>query len=388
MPNNILELVSVSKQYAAGQSHTISEFTLSIKENEFVSIIGPSGCGKTTILKLISGLEKPSSGDIFINGQNVTAHPANKRGVNLVFQGYSLYPHMTVFENLSFPLRIKGMKKTKIQSKVNDILSILEISQISRYFPRHISGGQQQRVAIGRALAKDSKVLLMDEPLSNLDPEMRSKLRNELKNLIEKLNLTVVYVTHDQTEALTLSDKIVFLNKGVIKQIDSPVKFQENPRDIIVASFFAFFPLNVFICSFKDGVCQFLGKRIKLKSKYTEDQIMVVAKSEHCKIYSQDEYEEGDKKGIGDDSYVIHGKIGLVEVISIHHIYHLIPDGQINPETNFKAIPEQFFAKVNQSFFYAITDRLHRLKRNIRASIVFDNEALEFFNVRTGDRVL
>ena len=219
----------------------IKEFSGVIAEKEFVSLLGPSGCGKTTMLRMIAGFEKPSSGEISIGEDIVSSAdvfvPPEKRGIGMVFQSYAVWPHMTVFENVAYPLKIAKVSKAKIKTRVEKTLETVHLGQYAQRIPSQLSGGQQQRVALGRALVCEPKLLLLDEPLSNLDAKLRESMRFEIKDIQKKFGITVVYVTHDQTEAMAMSDRIIVLNHGLIQQVATPTEIYRNPANQFVADF-------------------------------------------------------------------------------------------------------------------------------------------------------
>ena len=215
----------------------INEVDLAIKDKEFLVLVGASGCGKSTILRMIAGLEEITGGDIFIGDRRVNNVPPKDRDIAFVFQSYALYPHMTVYENIAFGLKMRKMDAETIDKKVMDAAEILDLTNLLSRRPKQLSGGQRQRVALGRAIVREPKVFLMDEPLSNLDAKLRVQMRSEIKKLHEKLQTTFIYVTHDQTEALTMGDRIVVLDKGVIQQVDTPENIYSNPANTFVAGF-------------------------------------------------------------------------------------------------------------------------------------------------------
>ncbi|NTB99181.1 sn-glycerol-3-phosphate ABC transporter ATP-binding protein UgpC [Agrobacterium tumefaciens] len=230
-----LSLNNVVKRY--GALEVIHGANLEVKDGEFVVFVGPSGCGKSTLLRMIAGLEDISGGDIVIGGRTVSdADPAD-RGIAMVFQSYALYPHMTVAENLSFGLRMNGNPKADTQKRVNRAAEILQINELMQRRPKQLSGGQRQRVAIGRAIVREPQVFLFDEPLSNLDAELRVQMRVEISRLHKQLGTTMIYVTHDQTEAMTLADKIVVLRAGNIEQVGAPLDLYDDPANRFVAGF-------------------------------------------------------------------------------------------------------------------------------------------------------
>ncbi len=225
----------VVKKYGAAQ--VIHDASLDIGRGEFIVFVGPSGCGKSTLLRMIAGLEAISGGDVSIDGRRVNDVPARDRGVAMVFQNYALYPHMTVAENMSFGLRNVGTPKTEIDSRVQQAAEILQITKLLDRKPKNMSGGQRQRVAIGRAIVRKPKVFLFDEPLSNLDAALRVQMRTELAKLHHRLGATMIYVTHDQTEAMTMADRIVVLRDGRIEQVGAPLDLYQHPRNVFVAGF-------------------------------------------------------------------------------------------------------------------------------------------------------
>lgn len=230
-----IELVSVSKSFA--NMSVVKDINLAIPQGEFVSILGPSGCGKTTTLNMIAGFNAPSQGDIRIRGQSQIRVPPERRNIGLVFQNYALFPHMTVVENVAFGLRMKGVRREEIASTVKDALRSVHLDGYGERYPRELSGGQQQRVALARAIAPRPSVLLLDEPLSNLDLKLREAMRIELKEIHQQLGMTFVYVTHDQEEAMAMSDRIVVMWQGSIAQEGAPAEIYRDPKSRFVADF-------------------------------------------------------------------------------------------------------------------------------------------------------
>ncbi len=235
MENHIIDLKGISKSF--DDTKVLENFNLYIRENEFITLLGPSGCGKTTILRIIGGFEKPDAGQVLYRGQDIAQVPPNKRNFNTVFQKYSLFPHMNIFENVAFGLRIQKMPEDVIRKKVMRALEIVNLPGFEKRSPDSLSGGQQQRIAIARAIVCEPEVLLFDEPLGALDLKLRQGMQHELKKLREALGITFIYVTHDQEEALTMSDSIVVMSSGVIQQIGSPVDIYNEPKNRFVARF-------------------------------------------------------------------------------------------------------------------------------------------------------
>lgn len=230
-----LSLNSICKTF--DKTEVLKDITLDVADGEFVVFVGPSGCGKSTLLRIIAGLEDQTTGGLSIDGREVTGLEPIARGVAMVFQSYALYPHLTVFDNIAFPLRLKKMPKAKVRESVEAAASTLGLTDRLTYKPSQLSGGQRQRVAIGRAIVRDPEVFLFDEPLSNLDASLRGAMRVELSELHQKLKTTMVYVTHDQVEAMTLADRIVVLNGGVLEQFGTPMELYHNPKTRFVAGF-------------------------------------------------------------------------------------------------------------------------------------------------------
>ena len=234
---NIIELKHISKVYSDNGFKAVDDFNLEVKRGEFVTFLGPSGCGKTTTLRMIAGFEMPTSGEILLNGEDISQLPANKRPINTVFQRYALFPHMNIYDNIAFGLKLKKLPKEEIRKKVKRVLDIVDLEGFENRKISTLSGGQQQRIAIARALVNEPEILMLDEPLGALDLKMRQEMQIELKHMHDELGITFIYVTHDQEEALTMSDKIVVLSEGRIQQIGTPKDIYNEPQNAFVADF-------------------------------------------------------------------------------------------------------------------------------------------------------
>ena len=237
MADNIIELRHISKVYSDNGFKAVDDFNLEVKRGEFVTFLGPSGCGKTTTLRMIAGFEMPTSGEILLNGEDISQLPANKRPINTVFQRYALFPHMNIYDNIAFGLKLKKLPKEEIRKKVKRVLDIVDLEGFENRKISTLSGGQQQRIAIARALVNEPEILMLDEPLGALDLKMRQEMQLELKHMHDELGITFIYVTHDQEEALTMSDKIVVLSEGRIQQIGTPEDISNEPQNAFVADF-------------------------------------------------------------------------------------------------------------------------------------------------------
>jgi len=241
-----VQLKNLTKKY--GDVIAVQNMNLSIPHNEFLVLVGPSGCGKSTTLRMIAGLEEITGGEIYIGDQLVNEKDPKDRNVSMVFQNYALYPHMTVEENLGFSLKIAKVEKKEIEEKVKEAVQILGLEELQKRKPSQLSGGQRQRVAMGRAIVRRPDAFLFDEPLSNLDAKLRTQMRTEIKKLHQKLQTTIIYVTHDQVEAMTLADRIIIMKDGYIEQIGSPIEVFSKPENVFVATFIGSPPMNIIYC--------------------------------------------------------------------------------------------------------------------------------------------
>jgi multiple sugar transport system ATP-binding protein len=242
----------------------VSDFNLHIQDKEFIVFVGPSGCGKSTTLRMIAGLEEISKGELYIDDKLVNDVPPKDRDIAMVFQNYALYPHMTVYDNMAFGLKLRKMPKDEIDKRVKDAANILGLEQYLDRKPKALSGGQRQRVALGRAIVRDAKVFLMDEPLSNLDAKLRVQMRAEIAKLHQRLNTTTIYVTHDQTEAMTMATRIVVMKDGVIQQVGSPKDVYDNPENVFVGGFIGSPAMNFFKAKI-EGEYVVLDEKVRLK---------------------------------------------------------------------------------------------------------------------------
>ncbi|REB10112.1 sn-glycerol-3-phosphate ABC transporter ATP-binding protein UgpC [Sporosarcina sp. BI001-red] len=240
-----LELKNIKKMYNKNDV-TVKDFSLEIRDKEFLVLVGPSGCGKSTTLRMIAGLEEITSGDLFIGGKKVNDVPPKDRDIAMVFQNYALYPHMNVYDNMAFGLKLRKLKKDEIKKRVDNAAKILGLEDMLTRKPKALSGGQRQRVALGRAIVRDAEVFLMDEPLSNLDAKLRVQMRSEIQKLHKRLQTTTVYVTHDQTEAMTMATRLVVMKDGIIQQVGAPKEVYDEPNNVFVGGFIGSPAMNFF----------------------------------------------------------------------------------------------------------------------------------------------
>ncbi|MFD1440051.1 ABC transporter ATP-binding protein [Lacticaseibacillus hegangensis] len=259
-----IDLNHLYKKYADGEDYAVKDFDLHIKDREFIVFVGPSGCGKSTTLRMLAGLEDITKGELKIGDKVMNDVAPKDRDIAMVFQNYALYPHMTVADNMAFGLKLRHYSKTDIKKRVDNAAEILGLEEFLKRKPADLSGGQRQRVALGRAIVRDAPIFLMDEPLSNLDAKLRVSMRAEIAKLHRRLNTTTIYVTHDQTEAMTLADRVVVMSVGQIQQIGTPEEVYQNPRNMFVAGFMGSPAMNFFHVTYKDGVISD-GKQVTLK---------------------------------------------------------------------------------------------------------------------------
>ena len=299
----------------------VQEFSLDIKDKEFIVLVGPSGCGHSTTLRMIAGLEDISGGELYIDDKLCNDVEPKDRDIAMVFQNYALYPHMTVYENMAFPLEIQKATKQEIDKKVKEAAETLDITQYLDRKPKNLSGGQRQRVAIGRAIVRDPKVLLMDEPLSNLDAKLRNQMRAEIIKLREKINTTFIYVTHDQTEAMTLGDRIVVMKDGFIQQIGTPQEVFNHPLNLFVAGFIGTPQMNYFD-----------ARLIKKNGKYAVDaygEVVVLSDDKQKRLSALDVKEQDVILGVRPDHITlaekggIEGKVDVAELMGASEHLHL-----------------------------------------------------------------
>ena len=265
-----VSLQRINKIYDNG-FHAVHDFSIDIKQHEFIVFVGPSGCGKSTTLRMVAGLEDISGGNLFIDGDYMNDIAPKDRGIAMVFQSYALYPHMTVYENMAYPLKIMHLSRKEIDRRVTHAAKILQIESLLDRKPKALSGGQRQRVALGRAIVRHAKVLLMDEPLSNLDAKLRVQMRSEIVSLHNKLNATTIYVTHDQTEAMTMATRIVIMKDGYVQQIGTPLEVFNHPVNKFVAGFIGSPSMNFFKGTYENGSVTFeTGETIHLPNSLTD----------------------------------------------------------------------------------------------------------------------
>jgi len=339
----------------------VHDVNLEIKDKEFIVLVGPSGCGKSTTLRMVAGLEEISDGELYIDGKLVNDVAPKDRDIAMVFQSYALYPHMTVYENMAFALKLRKTPKKEIDKKVREVAAILDITEYLRRKPKALSGGQRQRVAIGRAMVRDPKVFLMDEPLSNLDAKLRNQMRAEIIKLRKRINTTFMYVTHDQTEAMTLGDRIVIMKDGLVNQIGTPQEVFNKPVNLFVAGFIGMPVMNFFdncklLCENGLYYAEIRGVRFELsafqqkalKEKNAQPcDIVAGIRPQHISVGEGELKAEIEVSEMMGSEYNIHAKSGDDEVVMVIPTVGLETDVSMGAMVSFTTQPEliQLFDK-------------------------------------------
>ncbi len=348
-----MRLENLSKRF--GRIAALSNINLEIPDGIFCVVLGPSGCGKSTLLNLIAGLEEPTEGRIYLGDKDITNLAPHKRDFAMVFQNYALYPHLSAFENMAFGLRIKGMKEEEIEAKVKRVSKILNIEDKLDSLPKELSGGQRQRVATGRAIAREPRLFLFDEPLSNLDARLRVELRAELIKLHKQLKKTVVYVTHDQIEAMALGEMVVLIKDGQIQQVSTPIELYYNPKNLFVAEFIGTPPMNI------------------MKLKVSRDNGKLSLTKDEFRLGVPNEFQARLEKFLNKQIYfgIRPSNIGIAE------------KGQLKGEVIFiETIGEENFVHINLTDTIEINVKIeeHKLKSQDSVSINLDCSRMYFFD--------
>ncbi|QBD81776.1 ABC transporter ATP-binding protein [Ktedonosporobacter rubrisoli] len=286
-----LELKGLTKRF--GQVTAVDQIALPINQGEFLTLLGPSGCGKTTILRMVAGFEMPDEGSILLDGDDITHRPASKRPMGMVFQSYALFPHMTAEQNIAFGMEVKKQPREQIKKRCAELLELVGLGEMGKRYPHQLSGGQQQRIALARALAVEPKVLLLDEPLSALDAKVRVSLRNEIRRIQQQLKMTAIYVTHDQEEALAVSDRIAVMAKGKIEQLDHPEEIYVNPHTVFAATFVGTSnQFNGVLESAAQGLCKSANQtfHVLAQSRLRDNErVLIVVRPEEVSLHAAEE---------------------------------------------------------------------------------------------------
>lgn len=360
---SIIRFVKINKYYEDG-FHAVKDFNLDIQENEFIVIVGPSGCGKSTLLRMIAGLEDISSGDLFIRHQHMNDVAPKDRNIAMVFQNYALYPHMSVYDNLKFGLKMKKVDKLVIDKRIHKAAKLLGLEDYLDKKPKFLSGGQRQRVALGRAMVKETELFLMDEPLSNLDAKLRVQMRSEIIKLHKRMGTSTLYVTHDQTEAMTMASRIVIMKDGMIQQIGTPKEIYNSPANRFVASFIGSPPMNFFVGKVIEGGFQ-VGKQVmKLSNEiinrirkvgYLNTEILLGVRPEDIILQETE-----------DKNTAFQSILDMQELIGAESLFHSNINGN------------EFIIKYNSD---------KNIKPGSSANFALNENKIHFFKIKTGERI-
>jgi multiple sugar transport system ATP-binding protein len=381
-----IELSNVTKHFPDG-TVAVNSASFTINDGEFFILVGPSGCGKSTLLHMIVGLEEVSSGEIRLDGKTINYLDPKDRNMAMVFQSYALYPHMSVRENIAFPLVMAKVPKLEINKRVEETAAILELSHLLDSRPRNLSGGQRQRVAMGRAIVRNPLAFLLDEPLSNLDARLRNQMRTELARLQRRLGTTTIYVTHDQTEAMTLGDRVAVLNKGVVQQIGTPYELYQQPANLFVAGFVGSPAMNFFPVQIKDGRLLFFllnleinfSEQANLRNQH--DYAIVGIRPEDFHISSHES--EQDKKQIAFDT-----QVDIVEWLGAEVLVYF--QIEINHWPDMPALTRHLNLDKKPGDRLEVTARLdatRTIQEGDKIKLIFSIDKLHLFDPRTGERL-
>lgn len=328
----MIEIKNISMSYVKGKK-ALDNINFTIEKGTLNSLVGPSGCGKTTMLKILAGFLLPDEGAILIDGEDITHLPIQKRGTAMVFQNYALWPHMTIYDNIAYGLRLQKVPEAEIEKKIENILKIVEIdfSIVRNRYPGNLSGGQQQRVALARALVVEPKILLMDEPLSNLDAKVRQRLRMEIREIQQKLNVTVVYVTHDQEEAMSMSDQVIVMNEGVIAQSGTPQEVYNEPKNAFVAEFLGH--SNVINAQVRNGKIHIEDQNLNIDAPSSNKNVKLIIRANDIFFSENEDMQQLTK---------IDGEIiGSMYVGTFYRHLVKIGEQELFVDTNIEKIPNQ-----------------------------------------------
>lgn len=360
-----LNLEHIYKKYDNADGYSVSDFSLDVKDKEFIVFVGPSGCGKSTTIRMIAGLENITKGNLLIDGKKANDELPKDRDIAMVFQNYALYPHMSVYDNMAFGLKLRHYSKDQIDKRVHDAAQIIGLDEYLDRKPAALSGGQRQRVALGRAIVRDAPIFLMDEPLSNLDAKLRVSMRAEIAKLHRRLNTTTIYVTHDQTEAMTMADRIVIMNEGKIQQVGTPQEVYQNPVNLFVGGFIGAPAMNFFDVTLKDNV---------IIEDHNDFSLEVP--EGHLKVLNAKGYQEKSLKfGIRPEN--IHTENAFIEAF---------PNAKVKTVINVSELlgaESQLYCKVGNQEFVAMVNARDHIQPGTEVEVGFDVNKAHFFDPET-----
>ncbi|AHG01416.1 sugar ABC transporter ATP-binding protein (plasmid) [Halostagnicola larsenii XH-48] len=359
-----VRLDDVTKRYS--DVIAVDEINIDIEDGEFISLVGPSGCGKSTTLEMVGGLTKQSEGRIYIDGEDVTNLPPKDRNLAMVFQNIALFPHMDVFENMSYGLRIQGADEEVIDQRVSEAVDTLKLDGMLERMPSELSGGQRQRVAIGRAIVRNPEVFLMDEPLANLDAKLRVHMRTELQRIQRKLDVTAIYVTHDQEEAMTMSDRVAIINEGRLQQIDPPLTCYERPKNVFVAGFIGSPSMNFIDGSLEDD--RFESTHVTVTATGIEDSNAITLGVRPEDIYPVESHRRSQTVGS------LRASVDVIEPIGEKMFVYLLPEGHSETEP----------ADIDQESLLMSVDPDTEIAENETITVTFDQSSVHLFDGDSG----
>jgi multiple sugar transport system ATP-binding protein len=380
-----IEMKNIVKQYGDGFP-AVNDVSIDVADGEFLILVGPSGCGKSTLLRMIVGLEDITSGDMVIGGKRVNDLAPRDRNLSMVFQNYALYPHLTVYENIAFPLRLAGASDSEVDKKVREASSTLELDEHLERKPGNLSGGQRQRVAMGRAIVRNAEAFLFDEPLSNLDAKLRGQMRTEISRLQKRLGITTVYVTHDQTEAMTLGDRVAVLKRGVLQQLATPRELYENPCNLFVAGFIGSPPMNFLPAKVNGDSVELPFGTVKIPSEKAQkaqgkDLLIAGIRPDHFEDASV-----VDPDKVTDDA-TFHAKVDVVEWLG-NEAYAYVPfEAPPEVEKQLQQLERDLDGEALRTQLVISLDGSSRISEGDDATIWVDARKIHLFDPSTGENL-
>lgn len=380
-----IEMKNIVKQYGDGFP-AVNDVSIDVADGEFLILVGPSGCGKSTLLRMIVGLEDITSGDMVIGGKKVNDLAPRDRNLSMVFQNYALYPHLTVYENIAFPLRLAGASDSEVDKKVREASSTLELDEHLERKPGNLSGGQRQRVAMGRAIVRNAEAFLFDEPLSNLDAKLRGQMRTEISRLQKRLGITTVYVTHDQTEAMTLGDRVAVLKRGVLQQLATPRELYENPCNLFVAGFIGSPPMNFLPAKVNGDSVELPFGTVRIPSEKAQkaqgkDLLIAGIRPDHFEDASV-----VDPDKVTDDA-TFHAKVDVVEWLG-NEAYAYVPfEAPPEVEKQLQQLERDLDGEALRTQLVISLDGSSRISEGDDATIWVDARKIHLFDPSTGDNL-
>ena len=381
-----IQMKNIVKQYGDGIP-AVNDVSIDVEDGEFVILVGPSGCGKSTLLRMIVGLEDITSGDMVIGGERVNDKAPRDRNLAMVFQNYALYPHLTVYENIAFPLRLqKSMSEEEIDAKVREASATLELDEHLQRKPGNLSGGQRQRVAMGRAIVRDASAFLFDEPLSNLDAKLRGQMRTEISRLQKRLGITTVYVTHDQTEAMTLGDRVAVLRRGVLQQLAAPRDLYEQPVNLFVAGFIGSPPMNFMPATVKDGKVELPFATVDLPEhvrdgRIPEDTLLIAGIRPE---YFEDASVMDAAKS---DGATFRATIDVVEWLGNEAFGYIPYEAPPEVEAQLEELAKELDSEALRTQIIVALDSSSRIRDGEEAELHVDSRKMHLFEPSSGDNL-